>query len=575
LSEEAIKTISNESTDERIHRTLEVIGRIIASAGEHGDCELKKVWLRDTPYNRAEFIKDIQSISNSDIASGGEKWIVVGVDEATRTFVGCNHADFDEAAIRQLLAAHLDRVPEFELFKPHAPNGSPYVVVRIPRQPKRPFIARKTIMDDKGKAYLREGEIWVKPGGPETPGTGKQLVVTREALLSMFDLEDLVHNAATERINQMLPTIRLEERTRLGGLSIIPALTATDEEFESLVEQILISDNETKFNILLEKIRDKTVALWETVSAGQRTLTPDEVFNLKEREFLPAMRRLTQLGLLLIKFSAPTAVFSKVADQLFDIFKASFQLRPVMPGDPSKNSESLALHASYSVPAIEALLVAYLLAGFSLKQHSSIRYFSQMFRHLITAGTRVYPYLFWRYYDGGAPDRRIDLLAIERFGADDFLQKSLHHTVDVPTLVLQADCLLDWHSFLSFKEQNGPAGDPLTVAYFEKIYPPGAMVYLPSFLDERLEKVIPTLRLIAQGLATGKNDLCALDQGLAEALRAIDPDRRVAMLGRFMRYAEVEQARRMAAQGRFSFDVWWPEDLRVIVEKARTDNRRK
>jgi hypothetical protein len=107
------------------------------------------------------------------------------------------------------------------------------------------------------------------------------------------------------------------------------------------------------------------------------------------------------------------------------------------------------------------------------------------------------------------------------------------------------------------------------VAYFQTNYPPGAMIYRPSFLDERLEKVVPTLRLIAQSLASGSNDFFALDEGLGETLKAIDREHRLAILGRFMIYAEVQQARRMAAQGRFSFDVWWPEDLRQLIENAR------
>jgi hypothetical protein len=155
------------------------------------------------------------------------------------------------------------------------------------------------------------------------------------------------------------------------------------------------------------------------------------------------------------------------------------------------------------------------------------------------------------------------------------LKKILGGSRDIPALILQADCLLEWHSFLSFKEQYGPAGDPLTVAYFNSNYPPGAMTYKPSFLHERLEKVVPTLRLLAKALSTGANHFFALDRALADTLGSIDPDSRLAMLGRFMLYAEVQQARRMAAQGRFSFDVWWPEDLRVIVDKARAAYRPK
>ncbi len=557
---------------------------MISAVGEHAECELKREWRRDTPYLRAEFIKDIQSIANSDIPAGRDKYIVVGVDESTRAYTGCDHSDYDDASIRQLLAAHLDRVPEFELLRPVAPNGKPIVAVRIPKQAQRPFIATKTIADQSGKkVYLQEGEIWYKPGGPTTGGTGKQRVTTREAFIAMLDLDSLVHNLATERINQMLPTIRLEERTRLLGASgVIPVATATDDEFEAYVKQALVSNNESIFNILLEEIRDKTVGLWEEKSQSLAALAPPEMRELKEYEFLPSMRRLLHLGLLLIKFSAAIPLFARVANQLFEILTASYTLQGLMAEERrEENPADLADHTNYSVPAIESLIAAHLLMGFSLRKAGDTRYASTLFPKVARYG-RSYEsdrrrlFLNWPYYWEGAPKTDIDLLTLERFGGGDRIARIVGGQPDVQTLVLQADCLLEWHSFLSFlKLGKRTAGEPAIVDYYASTYPPNALRREPCFYRERLERVFSILRLIAMALDTGQESLIALDDGLAKVMHGIDRDRRLVMLGNFMIYAHGEQSSRMFQSNRWPYDVSWPDDLKAIMDSARTANSEK
>src|SRR5688500_17605026 len=115
MPETSQTTSTQESTLERAKRIQLYVEELIATIGEHPECELKRSWRRDTPYLKAEFVKDVQSIANSDIPIETEKYIVVGVDEGSREFVGVNHADYDEASIRQLLESHLDPVPAYEV----------------------------------------------------------------------------------------------------------------------------------------------------------------------------------------------------------------------------------------------------------------------------------------------------------------------------------------------------------------------------------------------------------------------------------------------------------------------------
>lgn len=148
-----------ESALDRAQRVREYVERLIAEVGEHPECELKREWRRDSVYHRAEFIKDFQSIANSAIPIDGEKYIVVGADESTRAIVGCSHADFDEAGIRQVLETYLDPVPRFEVLRLTSTTGVHYVVIRIPYQASRPFIVKASIRDNN-RTYLDEGQIW-------------------------------------------------------------------------------------------------------------------------------------------------------------------------------------------------------------------------------------------------------------------------------------------------------------------------------------------------------------------------------------------------------------------------------
>jgi hypothetical protein len=288
-----MENTQEESALDRVKRIRDYVEEMIALVSEHPECELKREWRRDTLYHKAEFVKDFQSIANSSIPVDREKYLVVGADEATKTIIGCNHADFDEAAMRQVLETYLDPVPEFEVLRLTSSSGHDFVIVRIPHQPNRPFIVKAPIRDND-KTYLEQGELWIKPGAENTGSTGKRRVLTRSEIINLIDIEPRVQQSVAARLEQLIPQIRFEERTRLQGntFSSISVFTATDEEFDSYVEQLLSENRETQFNILVEKLRDKTVSIWEFKNESSKLITPEDVLQMKVSEFLPAMRRL-------------------------------------------------------------------------------------------------------------------------------------------------------------------------------------------------------------------------------------------------------------------------------------------
>src|SRR6266850_2457283 len=342
-SEQAVPELALE----RSLRICNYIEELILAVGEHPECELKTSWPRGSQYHRAEMVKDIQATANSAVGEDKEKYIVIGADQQSRTITGCNPADYDDAGIRQLVENYLDPVPEFEVLSLRSSTNVDFVVLRFPFQPQRPFVAKAQIRGDNNRIYLEEGQIWIKPGGSETGGTGKRLVKSRQELVDLIDITPRVNHEVQTRIGRLMPQIRLEERTRLGSgeATLLPVLTATDEEFESYVEQLLVGDKINHLHVALEKLRDRLVLGWQAHFDPDGRISAKQIGAIKESDFLPAMRRLVLLGLLLIKFSASLQWFDAVANLMVEVFESSHGLRRAQSPPPHEESApSLAEH---------------------------------------------------------------------------------------------------------------------------------------------------------------------------------------------------------------------------------------
>src|SRR6266498_403083 len=567
------QTSASESTLERAQHTRKYVEELIQTVGEHPECELKREWRRDTHYHRAEFIKDVQAIVNSDIPEGKDNYVAVGADEMAKEITGCDHKHFDDADVRQVFEAYLDPVPDFEIMRLQAPNGRDFVVFRFPHQRNRPFIVRAPIQENN-KTHLEEGELWFKPGGPNTPGSGKRRVRARSELLALINNEPRVQSEVNERLNQLLPQVRLEERTRLQPQSInaISAHTMTDEEFESYVAQILISGNETHFNILIEMLREKTVEIWFDREDHAR-FTPDDILRIKRTEFIPAMRRVTLLGLVLIKFSAPQTWFSSVAGLLIQIFNTSHELRKaVVHVDHYSRVGSLDAHTGYTVPAIESLLSSHALAGYELSRESNV-YMGSLFGRRVQSvpGINNTPshslYMFWPTTgEGGAPDMRQDIMVEERYGVGDRIEKLFRGREGIRAAALQIDCLIEWTSFLSFEQNEAPEA----VQYFKENYRGLSTSYWPHFESDNLSQVLPFVNQLWSVIrSNGEKNYWLVLPGLDDAFRKIDTPRRERLLGKFLREAEKNHNRMTMASGRIPYDPHWPEEIAGVLKRVR------
>lgn len=562
----------SETTLERTKRIIAEIEEMIFTTGEHPEYELKKTWQRNNHFLKAEFIKDIQSIANSSIASEKEKFIIVGADEGTRQITGCDHSEFDEASIRQLLESHLDSVPNYEILYPKATNGKDYVVLRIPHQTRKPFIVKLEIIGDKNQRHLTVGEVWLKPSG----STGKRRLASREDLLAMIDIDALVQKEVEYRLSQLIPEIRKEERTRIGsvGFGAVPSLTSTEEEFELYVEQIIASNDAARFNVLLQKLRDKCVESWELKIDKSEMLTLEEMREEKELTFLPAMRRLALLGILIIKYEAPLDWFNKIADLLIDIFKLSDELSAIVPYEVrQQKAESLETHLNNYVPALESLMIANILIGYEIKKKSSVKFSSKFFPRLVTvkfdsyysSGEHQMFYLFYPFYDQTV-DRRMDLLIMERYGDADKILSFFGNESSMTKTLLQVIFLIDWLSFLSFEKLTN---EPQTANYFNKQYPNINTAFIPVYTRESLQNIAPLAKKIWADLPLGEKNYFLLDSNLAEVISTFNVDKRKELFARFLIEAERLHAERMLAQRRFPFDIYWSEEINSIIQSIR------
>lgn len=574
------QNIQIETTLDIALRIRDYIENMIATLGEHPECELKLTWQRNSAYHKAEFVKDIQATANSAISEDKDKYIVVGVNQGTKIIEGCSHSDFDDAAIRQFLENYLDPFPDFEVLCLQASNGKDFVVLRFPHQIKKPFISKSQIKDNT-KVYLEEGEIWLKPGSAETGSSGKRRIRSRAEIIGLIDIEPYVKLAVSERLEKVVPIIRLEERTRLQGQGInsISALASSDEEFQSHIEQLFLNPSGNHvgvIKVLVEKLREKTVEVWDVESdEGGYTsqISPQDIQRIKEKEFLPAMRRLVLLGQLLIKFSAPQECFDKVTDLLLNIFQVSNSLKEkASDTHPNNRVTTLSEHTSFTVPALESLIAVYFLAGYELSNRNQNTYMRRLLMKVVseirgTGETLSKDFLmFWPITMGwGYPDRRRDLLVSERFCIADKLEKLAGGKKSIKAASLQLECLIEWHSFLSFERM----GETETIRFYQETYSGISTFFSPNFIKESYWQILPMINKLWEAIHTGENDFWLFDSRLAKVFGGIDLTRRKRLFARFLLNLEEEQGNYQSQQNRGSYSMPWSTDIAKLVKEVR------
>lgn len=571
----------------------QLVEKVVQKVGEHPQCELKRSSQLDTIAQRIEFVKDIQSIATSPIET--EKYLVIGVDEASRSFrTVANLDDFDDARIRQLLGKYLTPVPEFELFRLKSSDGADFVLFVVPKQPIRRILARCTVVDDKPdppqKLLLREGDLWTKGSS-----SGKRLA-TPEDWDEIY--EEVIEREAEKRANRrtvhLMDRVVAQERLRASsGVVSMPSFT-TDDEFGALVEHLCSSVDKDRFRLLLERLRDDLVEGWHTVGAyenrhelinSRETLLPftEKLADHKKNVFMPAMRRLASAGILVVKNAGPVQFLEQVLDLLKEVFESSHQLSMMQTAfemervlwQHQQGSPAMAgQHLSHTVPALESLISLHLIGGYVFKR-SRYGYASRLFRaDVYHAGSRIgeqakkTPMCFWPLLTGrGEPEQltyragRIDLCADRVNGDQTYLRLFGSRRVVIDVLCQYEFCL-ELNSFLSVMREK----TPLTAAYVAERYPDTDFIFWPSLIAFSFAAIMPLALRVYKELLAGQSEflkLLVFDRELAALLtnRPGGP----AVYGKFLAGLAGDRLELFNQQHRFPPMDEWPKELKELM----------
>ena len=322
------------SLPDRAARYREEVERVVREVGEHPLYELKRSCSFSLLKERIEFVKDIQSIATSRIET--EKFLVIGADDATHSFFPVqNINEFDDATVRQLLEKYLNPVPDFEVFQLASTDGHPFVVFMIPKQKQRRILAKVTVedvSDPKPKLLIREGDLWTKGAS-----TGKRMAKP-EDWDEIYEevIEREAEQRARERTAHSLDLALAREKIRVSAGSVALPSYFTDDEFQALMEDLCANQNQAKFNLLLERLRDELIEAWEKVGAydhGAPTL-PDKVKDHIKNIFRPNMHWLTLAGLYAVKNSGPPRFLEAVIALLRELFESSERVTILRAFDP-------------------------------------------------------------------------------------------------------------------------------------------------------------------------------------------------------------------------------------------------
>lgn len=347
---------------------------------------------------------------------------------------------------------------------------------------------------------------------------------------------------------------------------------SSDRDFQATVEQIIAGESSGQFNVLVEKLRDRTVAVWRGQLGSGERINNEAVRTLKESEFLSAMRALTLLGLAVIKYGASVEWFDKICDVLIDVFEVNSELRKALPSQQQDlKPGTLDAHDTHTVPALESLLSANLLASYDLSKNKNVKYFSKLFPRCVKYAADPYDqpfsifFLFWPYFYW-APNIFIEALVAERYGNGSIAEDFFSNQESVKISMLQANCLLEWHSFISMKGANeGPAGEPETVRFFQDKYPSVRTDFHPSFVHEPPQLIAPLIVRMWDLLSRKSETFLSLDPTLDSVISGIDLERRKEMLGRFLVSVRKQHQEYMFQQSRFPFSFNWPPEIQAVV----------
>ena len=558
---------STSSLSQRFDALCEIVEDVVLRGIEHPACELKRnvTVSRENLADRLDFVKFIQGVANSH--SDSECLIVIGADQTERAFFDVTNAqDFDPARLSPILAKYLAPEPIYEIFhNMQASTGERYVLIVMNRMQPRPIM---TLVDGKTevKTYFRPGDICIKHNTGLRPATKADLDLMYEPRIAAE-----AQKRARIIFEHMKADLGPELLSQAVRSTPAPELLLGSRERLARFAEAMISGVETaRFDMLLEMARQ--IIIEESTSSLQRNLdyygsdtVQTSLSDFYRIKYLPTLISVVDLGLQVVRFSAPLAWFERVIDLLVEAFPIAGQIgRGLNVGVPDSPTVPLGR------PAYELYLGVRTLATYCIARQRTSYMGSLISRYVkpIAPEPRYdfqEPFLFWPFAGQlGLPEmlggRNVDLW---HQGIGAIWGQAFGSTDNFLSAAAQLEFVLELNSHLLLQYPS-----PATQR-FRTEYPRKRTAYLPDFWNSSLDPAIPMATYIFEALmgSTGfPLELAVEPTVTSEVFVGMSVRNRELFYGAFLSALEAWQEEVMLQQRRSPYYLNWPTQLQRIID---------
>jgi hypothetical protein len=577
------KQVSPPALSERLQKCLVEIQTLVRQGVEHPSFEFKRTasLAREDLDDRLDFIKFLQGVANSEASE--ERCVVIGADPTEKQFYAVtNAAEFDPARVSPVLAKYLDPVPNIEIFNNlQTDDGRPLVVFIFNAVQPRPIVVKTEGKKADGKTRLQVGDIWIKKG-------------TALQLISRVDL-DLMYRQRMEEEAEDRARKRFKHFTEISGPSqfggAIPTrmpvrelLVGPSADFRRFVEELLAVNDQARFSMLIELIRESLVEGWSRHDI-RRPLPQDlqeyatSLSDFFLDEFLPSVQALVSLGLLIIKYDLVPEWLQSVINILTEAFEESRALQRLKSEPVSRLTGTL----QWWRPAFEIYVAMRCIAVYAVTRDRPkfLALALQRFVNPVTIDDRSdskTPILYWplpghMLTEGELLQGRSAFFWKERistswgsyFGTyEKFIASSC-----------QLELLLEFNSYLATNSHRD-----IELQKWLDVYPADVnLVYVPDLYSNSLELTVPMAErcydLVAAQNQSSPSQYEVLPMLFAAAFKNKPLDQRLFLYAEFLDDQKTLQARTMMKVRRFPFMFTWQGRLANIIEKYREHRTKK
>jgi hypothetical protein len=350
-----------------------------------------------------------------------------------------------------------------------------------------------------------------------------------------------------------------------------------DAAFESYIKRLLSDNKEGEFSILVEDLRAGATDCWR-ITSTEAFDAAEFIDRIKKSALIPALGRLTLLGVLLVKYEAPSSWLRKLLDALQSIFDVSNQLARTSEFQSmayADETTALESHRSTTVPALESLISFYTIGAYIVRKGASATlYLMEMTPRIVNRAVGrddIYapgrkPLLLWPISGKwGYPRIPQAQMVVERYGSGK-VSDVAGGSEQLFQGTLELEAIAEWHSYLALVPHPVPRISKFLADRFPKV----GFDYPGQFLWENPNKVMrPLVRLweFAKAPTKGIGGI-GLDTTVGMELASLADTDRIALVLSFFRYIEKEAASRLMQERRMPYMINWPEEIAEALKQS-------